>query len=325
MTKINTTRRNLIVATLALAAAGWSHAQAYPNKPLTMVVPFPPGGAADITARLVAKGMSDLMGQPIVVENKPGASGIIGAEYMLARPADGYTLLLASNSITTFKWLYPNITFDPVRDFRAISIGLRSPYMAVVSEKFPGNNIADLVRTAKEKPGKVDYASAGNGTGPHLFAEMFKQATGTFMTGIPYRGSGPALTAVVSGEVPVYFDLLLSSQALLSSGRLKSLGVSSKERVPQFPNVPTFAEQGINGLEFSAWFGVVVKSGTPEPIVQALNEAMNKVVRSGPFTARAAELGATAVGGTAESFQTIIAQETTALGRLIKEKNIRVD
>jgi tripartite-type tricarboxylate transporter receptor subunit TctC len=319
------TRRRLIVATLALAAAGWSHAQAYPNKPLTMVVPFPPGGAADITARLVAKGLSEHMGQPIVIENKPGASGIIGAEYMLARPADGYTLLLASNSVTTFRWLYPNVSFDPVKDFRGIGIALQSPYMAVVGEKFQGSEIADLVRAAKVNPGRIDYATAGNGTGPHLFAEMFKQATGTFMTGIPYRGSAPALTAVMSGEVPVYFDILLSSQPFLSSGRLKSLGVSSKERVPQFPNVKTFAEQGIKGLEIAAWFGVVVKSGTPEAVVQALSQAMNKVVRSSAFSTRANELGATAVGGTPESFQTTIAQDTATWGRLIKEKNIRVD
>jgi tripartite-type tricarboxylate transporter receptor subunit TctC len=319
------TRKHLIVAALALAASAWSQAQPYPNKPMTMIVPFPPGGAADITARLVAKGMSDLMGQSIVVDNRPGASGIIGAEAMLARPADGYTLLLASNSITTFKWLYPNITFDPVRDFRGIGIALQSPYMAVVGEKFQGNEIADLVRAAKDQPGRVDYATAGNGTGPHLFAEMFKQATGTFMTGIPYRGSAPALTAVMSGEVPVYFDILLSSQPFLANGRLKSLGVSSKERVPQFPNVRTFAEQGIKGLEISAWFGVVVKSGTPDPVVQSLSQALNKVVRSSAFSSRANELGATAVGGTPDAFQATIAQDTATWGRLIKERNIRAE
>jgi tripartite-type tricarboxylate transporter receptor subunit TctC len=318
-------RRNLLIATLALACAGLSSAQAYPNKPLTMIVPFPPGGAADITARLVAKGMSDVLGQPIVIDNKPGASGVIGAEAMLARPADGYTLLLASNSITTSKWLYPNISFDPARDFRGIGMALQSPYMAVVSDKFAGSNISDLIRAAKEKPGRIDYATAGSGTGPHLFAELFKQETGTFMTSIPYKGSAPALTALMSGEVPVYFDILMSSQSFLASGKLKSLGVSSKERVPQFPNVRTFAEQGVKGLEISAWFGVVVKTGTPQPIIETLNQALNKVVRSSQFTSRAGELGATAVGGTAEGFQATIAQETSTWGRLIKEKGIRVE
>lgn len=318
-------RRNLLVALLGMASAGWSAAQSYPARPLTMIVPFPPGGAADITARLVAKGMSDLMGQPVVIDNKPGASGVIGAEAMLARPADGYTLLLASNSITTSKWLYPNISFDPVRDFRGIGMALQSPYMAVVNDKFSSNDISDLIRAAKERPGRFDYATAGAGTGPHLFAELFKEATGTSMTSIPYKGSAPALTAVMAGEVPVYFDILMSSQSFLASGKLKSLGVSSKERVPQFPNVRTFSEQGIKGLEISAWFGVVVKSNTPEPAVHALNQALNKVVRSTQFVSRAAELGATAVGGTPEGFQATIAEDTATWGRLIKVKNIRVE
>ncbi|MET0311345.1 MAG: tripartite tricarboxylate transporter substrate binding protein [Burkholderiaceae bacterium] len=318
-------RRNLLAALPALALPGAGRAQAYPNKPLTMIVGFPPGGAADITARLLAKGMSELLGQSIVVDNKPGASGVIGAEAMLARPADGYTLLLASNSITTARWLYPNITLDPARDFRAVGMALQSPYMAVVNEKFAGRNIADLVRAAKERPGRIDYATAGAGTGPHLFAELFKEKTGTFMTGIPYKGSAPALTAVIGGEVPVYFDILMSSQAHLASGKLKSLGVSSKERMPQFPNVPTFAEQGLQGLESAAWFGVVAKAGTPEAVVQALNQALVKVVRSGPFMSRAGELGATAVGGPAEAFQATLAAETAAWGRLIKDKKIRIE
>lgn len=319
------TRRNLIVAALALASAGWGSAQTYPIKPLTMIVPFAPGGAADITGRLLAKGMSELMGQTIVVDNRPGASGVIAAEAMLARPADGYTLLLASNSMTTVKWFYPKISFDPMQDFQAIGAALQSPYMAVVNERFPGSEIADLVRAAKTKPRSFDYATAGNGTGPHLFAELFMQATGTIMTGIPYKGSAPALTAVIGGEVPLYFDILMSSQAMLASGKLKSLGVSSRARIPQFPNVRTFAEQGIKGLEISAWFGVVAKSGTPEPVVQALNQALNKVVGSDAFRARADELGATAVGGTPERFQTMLSEDTNTWGRLIKDRGIRVD
>ncbi len=326
MTPQKTTPRwKLLAAIAAIACAASSHAQTYPSKPLTLIVPFPPGGAADITARLVAKGVSEQLGQPIVVDNKPGASGVIGAEAMLARPADGYTLLLASNSITTSKWLFPNLSFDPVRDFRGIGMALRSPYMAVVSEKFPGSSIADLVRMAKERPGRIDYATAGSGTGPHLFAELFKQSTRTFMTSIPYKGSAPALTAVMGGEVPVYFDILMSSRAFLAAGKLKSLGVSSKERVPQFPHVQTFAEQGVQGVEISAWFGVVVKTGTPEPVIQSLNQALNTVVRSGPFMARANELGATAAGGSPEDFQATIAEETRTWGRLIKEKNIRAE
>lgn len=318
-------RRDLLISAAAVGTTGLAHAQAYPSKPITMLVPFAPGGAADITARAVSKGMSDILKQPVVVENKPGASGIIAAEATLARPADGHTLLLASNSITTSKWLYPHISFDAVKDFRGIGIAMKSPHMAVVSESFPGNSIQDLVRMAKERPGTINYATAGSGTAPHLFAEIFQRQTGTVMVGVPYKGSAPALAAVLSGEVAVYFDILMSSKALLAGGKLKSLAVSSTERLPQFASVATFAEQGIKGLDLYSWFGIVVKQGTPEPIVQALNRALNQTVQDSQFSTRATELGALAVGGTAQSFQTVISNDTALWGKVIREKNIRLD
>jgi tripartite-type tricarboxylate transporter receptor subunit TctC len=318
-------RRDLLISAAAVGATGITQAQAWPSKPITMLVPFAPGGAADITARAVSKGMSEILKQPVVVENKPGASGIIAAEAMLARPADGHTLLLASNSITTSKWLYPHISFDAVKDFRGIGIAMKSPHMAVVSESFPGNSIQDLVRMARERPGTVNYATAGSGTAPHLFAEIFQRQTGTSMVGVPYKGSAPALAAVLAGEVTVYFDILMSSKALLAGGKLKSLAVSSTERLPQFPAVATFAEQGITGLDLSSWFGVVVKAGTPEPIVQSLNRALNQTVKDGQFAARATELGALAVGGTTQSFQTVISDDTALWGKVIREKNIRLE
>jgi tripartite-type tricarboxylate transporter receptor subunit TctC len=318
-------RRDILASIAGMACLPSVRAQAFPAKPITLLVPFAPGGPADITARLLTKGMADVLGQPLLVDNKPGASGIIAAEAMLARPADGYTLLLASNAITTAKWLYPRMSFDIARDLRGVGIATRSPYVAVVGDKFPGNRIADLVRIAKEKPGRVDYASAGNGTGPHLFAEIFKRATGTFMTGIPYKGSAPALTALLAGEVQVYFDVLMSSLGYLASGKLKALGVSSRERMSLLPNVPTFDEQGVAGLDFSAWFGLVAKAGTAEPLVQQLNAAMNQVVRSGPFTTRVKELGADAAGGSPAAFQKAILDEAAYWSRVIKDRGIRAE
>lgn len=318
-------RREILASMAAIACVAPARAQSFPAKPMTLLVPFAPGGAADITARLLAKGMGEELGQSIVVENKPGASGVIAGEAMLSRPADGYTLLLASNSMTTAKWLYPRVSFDVTRDIRGIGMAARSPYVAVVNDKFPGSRVADLIRMAKEKPGRIDYATAGNGTGPHLFAEILKQATGTFMTGIPYKGSGPALTALMAGEVHVYFDVLMSSLAHLASGRLKALGVSSRERMPTLPNIPTFAEQGISGLDFSAWFGLVAKVNTPEPIVRQLNAALNKVVKTGQFVSRAVELGATAAGGLPAAFDKTIVDETAYWGRVIRERNIRAE
>ncbi len=316
-------RRDWLISATALAASGVARAQSYPSRPITLIVPFAPGGAADITARAISQGLSEALGQPVVVDNKPGASGVIGAEAMVARPADGHTLLLASNSITTSKWLYPRISFDVLKDVRGIGMALKSPYMAVVSDTFRGQGIADLVRLLKERPAAVNYATAGSGTGPHLFGEMFQRQTQTSMLSVPYRGSAPALAAVLSGEVAVYFDILMSSKGLLGSGRLKSLAVSSSERLPQFPGIATFAEQGIPGLEFYSWFGVVARSGTPEPIVQRLSQALNGVVQDSRFSARAIELGAAAVGGTARSFQAVIERDTALWGQVIREKNIQ--
>jgi tripartite-type tricarboxylate transporter receptor subunit TctC len=318
-------RRDLLASVAALACAAPARAQSLAAKPITLLVPFAPGGAADITARLVARGMAEELGQPMVVENRPGASGVIAGEAALARPADGSTLLLASNSITTARWLYPKVPFDVTRDFRAVGMATRSPYVAVVSDRFPGGRLADLVRMAREKPGRIDFATAGTGTGPHLFAEILKQQTGTFMTGIPYKGSGPALTALMAGEVQVYFDVLMSSVAHLAAGKLKALGVSSAERMPVLPNVPTFAEQGIRGLDFSAWFGLVARTGTPDTVIRQLNAALGKVVQAPAFVARVHELGASAAGGTHTAYQATIAEETAYWGRVIQERNIRAE
>ena len=318
-------RRHLLAALPALAQARPGRAQAYPTRPLTLLVPFAPGGAADITARLVARGMTEALGQQIVVENRPGASGVIAGEALLARPADGHTLLLASNAITTTGWLYPKVSFDAARDFRGIGMATRSPYVAVVGDRFPGTRMADLVRLARERPGRIDFATAGSGTGPHLFAEILKQTTGTFMTGIPYKGSGPALTALMGGEVQVYFDVLMSSLAHLAAGKLKALGVSSRERMPVLPNVPTFAEQGLRGLEISAWFGLVAKAGTPEEILRQLHGVLARAVQAPAFVGRAQELGAAAAGGAYGEFQSTIADETAYWGRVIRERNIRAE
>ena len=318
-------RRELLISATALAATGVGRAQTYPSRPITMIVPFSPGGAADITARAISTGLAEVLGQPVVVDNKPGASGIIGAEAVLARPADGHTLLLASNSVTTGKWLYPRISFDVLKDFRGIGMALKSPYMAVVADSFRGHGIQDLVRWVNERPGTINYATAGSGTGPHLFGEIFQRQTGTSMVGVPYKGSAPALAAVLSGEVSVYFDILMSSKGLLASGRLKSLAVSSADRLAQFPAVATFAEQGIAGLDLYSWFGVVAKAGTPGPIVQRLNEALNQIVQDRRFSARAVELGATSVGGSAEAFQAVIERDTALWGQVIREKNIRLE
>jgi tripartite-type tricarboxylate transporter receptor subunit TctC len=318
-------RRKTLTSIAAMACLPSVRAAAYPAKPITFLVSYSPGGPADYTARLLAKGMSEVLGQPVVVENKPGASGIIATEAMLARPADGYTLLLAAPTITTAKWLHPQVSVDVARDLRGVGIAVRSPYVAAVNNKFAGNRIADLVKAAKEAPGRIYYATAGSGTGPHLCAEIFMQATGTVMTGVPYKGSAPALMALMAGEVQVYFDVLMSALPHLAAGKLKGLGVSSHERVALLPGIPTFEEQSIPSLDVSVWYGVAAKAGTPEPVVQQLNAAVNRVVRSSDYIAKVKELGATAASGTAAEFHKTLVDETAYWGRVIRDRGIRAE
>lgn len=311
--------------TLAGAHAQPARSDDFPNRQVRIVVPFPPGGPADLSARAVAAGLSQELGQPVVVENKPGAGAVIAAETVLGQPADGYTLMLASDVVATGKWLYSRRPYDTLRDFRGVIQIFQSPHMVVVSPGFSGDGIADLVAMARRDPQAVTYASAAAGTMPHLATELFKQATGTQMTHVPYKGSAPALVAVMGGEVTVYFDIQFSAQALLKSGKLKTLGVTADRRSPQFPDVPTLAEQGIEGVEAWSKFGLVVRNGTPDAVVARLNAAINAVMATPAFVAQIDKLGATPVGGTAAAYQKVLEQDTERWGKVIREAGIRLD
>jgi tripartite-type tricarboxylate transporter receptor subunit TctC len=315
-------------AAVLCGVATWSTqaaAQSFPAKPLRLVVPYPAGGPSDTTARAIASGMAEALGQPVVVENKAGAGAIVGSESVLSAPHDGYTLLMGSNVLTTGKWLYPKMSFDAMRDFRAVAGVFRSPHMVVVAPTFKATGIQDLIRLAKAQPGKLDYASSGGGTMPHLGAELFKQATGTSLTSIPYKGSGPALTAVMAGEVPVYFDIQFSAQSLLKAGKLKALGVTSKERSPQFPNVPTLIEQGVKDFELYSWFGIVVPRSVPDTVVERLNKAVNRAMEAPSFKEQLDRLGAFPMGGSAASFQAMMEKETGMWGPIIKRAGITLE
>ncbi|WP_205960467.1 Bug family tripartite tricarboxylate transporter substrate binding protein [Ramlibacter henchirensis] len=321
-------RRTAVAALLALGAAcgapaAW--AQDFPSKPIRLVVPFPAGGPSDTTARSIAEGLGKVLGQPVVVENRPGAGAIVGSEAVLGQPADGHTLLMASNVIATGKWLYPQMNFDPMKDFRAVAGVFRSPHQVAVTPGFQAKGIQDLVALAKQQDGKLNYASGGSGTMPHLGAERFKQLTGAPMTHIPYRGSAPANTAVVAGEVPVHFDIEFSVGQLLKSGRLRSLGVTALKRSPQFPDVPTLDEQGIKGFELYSWFGIVVRTGTPDAVIARLNQALNEAMDAPEFKQRLAGLGAEKIGGAPAVFQKMINDDYQLWGEVIRKANIKVD
>lgn len=307
---------------IALAFATGSWAQAFPTKALKLLVGFPPGGPADITARAVADHAGTLLSQALVVENRPGAASVPAVQALLSAPADGHTLLLASNVISTGKWLYKAVTFDPVKDLRAVIVLSRSPHLVVVAPSFPGQGINDLIRAAKQDPGKINYASAGAGTMPHLGAELFKQLTGTQMTHVPYKGSGAALPAVMGGQVDVYFDIMFSATTLVKGGKLKALGVTSPQRVDTFPDVATLDEQGVKGYELYSWFGIVARAGTPDPVVARLNDAFNKALATPAVRDRLAVLGATPGGGTAQDYQRTIDRDVETWGRVIRDAGI---
>ncbi len=253
----------ILVAASALAA----HAQ-YPNKPIKMVVPFPAGGTTDIMARAVAADLQKVFGQPVVVENKAGAGGNIGSDFVAKAPADGYTLLMGTVGTHAINVaLYPKMPYDAVKDFVPISLVAGVPNVLVAAPGFPVNSVKDLIDMAKKSPDKTTFASSGNGTSIHLSGELFKQLAGVQMTHVPYKGSSAALPDVMSGQVNVMFDNAPSVMPQIKGGKLKAIAVTSGTRSPALPNVPTIAEAGLPGFEATSWFGVLAPAGTPKDIV----------------------------------------------------------
>jgi len=313
----------ILAAACALAACiAPAQAQSFPSKPIHLIVSFPPGGPADISARAISDGLAALLGQPVVVENRPGAGAVAATQTLLSAAPDGHTLMLASNVLSTGKFLYKSVTFDPLKDVRAVIGVSKSPHLVVVSPTFHGNRIDDLIKLAKEQPGKLNCATAGAGTMPHLGVELFQQVTGTQMTLIPYKGSGAALPAVMGGQVDVYFDILFSAATLVKAGKLKALGVTGLQRVDTFPDVPTLDEQGVKGFELYSTFGVVAPAGTPDAVVAQLNEAINKVLATPAVRGRLAALGATPIGGPPQVFQKMIDDDYYNWGKVIRAAGI---
>lgn len=320
--KANLAVRIAAAVTLSLGIAAGAPAQIFPSKPLRLIVPFPPGGPADISARSIGEPLSGVLGQPVVVENRPGVGAVPAMQALLSSPADGHTILLASNVISTGIWLYKSVTFDPVKDLRGVILVSRSPHLVVVQPGFPGSGIQDLIRAAKSNPGKLNYASAGAGTMPHLGVELFKQVTGTQMTHVPYKGSGVALPAVMGGQVDVYFDIMFSAATLVQGGKLKALGVTSLTRSETFPGVATLDEQGVKGYELHSTFGIAAHADTPDPIIAKLNESINKVLQMPAVRERLSTLGATPAGGSPQMFQKIIRDDYEVWGRVIRQAGI---
>ena len=320
-------RPGLYVAAVIVAClpAGAAHAQSFPAKPLRMVVPFAPGGGTDVIARHVAAGMSESMNRQVVVDNRAGANGIIGTEIVARAAADGYTLLFVSSPHSVNPSLYAKLPYDTLRDFAPVSMVATSPYVLVVHPSLPARNVKELIALAKAKPDEIGYGSGGSGSSAHLAAELFKQMAGVKLREIPYKGAGPALLAVVSGETAVVFGNALTVKPHIESGRLRALGIASAKRSPSAPEIPTIAEAGVPGYRADAVLGLLAPARTPRAIIDRLNAEVHKTMRAPGAVEAMRNVGVDIALSTPEEFGRVIESEMQRWGKLIRALKLKVE
>ncbi|WP_235931922.1 Bug family tripartite tricarboxylate transporter substrate binding protein [Sheuella amnicola] len=322
-------RRHLIKAggglmIAGLAAPGKSQTN-YPNKPIRMVIPFPPGGPTDIVGRIVAHGLSESFGQTVTIENKPGASGMIGADIVAKASPDGYTLLVNVSAHVVNPALYKNMPHDPIADFTPITNLAYTPIQLVVSANLPVYSVADLIKLIKSQPGRHNFASSSPGAPGHLMGELFKQVAKLDVVPVPYKGSAPALTDVIGGQITFMFDSMPSSINLVKSGRLRSLGVSSPERLAILPDVPTFAQQNFPTLNLTTWYGMWGPAKMPSGLTEQVYAAVSKVLSQADIRKRIQDALAQPVGDTPEQFKQYCAAESQRYASIVKAAGIKVD
>lgn len=314
-------------ASLAICTAAPSAMaqEVFPSKPITLVVTYPPGGGADAMARLIAPKMGEALGQAIVIENKPGAGGQIGAAAVAKAAPDGYTLMLDASSFSVNPSLYPKLPYDSAKAFQAIGVVALFPNVVLVNANFPAKNIVELMTTARKSKDAVSYASSGNGSAQHLAGAMFESAAKVDMVHVPYKGGGPALNDVIGGQVPLFFGNLASTLQHVQSGKLRALAVTSDKRSSSLPDVPTLSESGLKGTEIYEWNAVFAPANTPEPVMKKLAAAFQQALESPEVKARVAQLGGEIQKGTPEQAKKFIEQQASLWNRVIKERNITIE
>ena len=322
--------RLALTACVALAATGVlsgnASAQDYPNKPLRLIVPFPPGGGNDILGRSVSQRLAEAIGQQIIVDNRGGAGGLIGAELAAKAVPDGYTLFLASIGNLAFTpALRAKLPYDPVRDFTPVTLLATSAFILVVNPSLPAKSVQELIALAKARPGQLNYASAGQGSSLHMTAEIFKLATGTDLVHVAYKGSAPALTDLIGGQVQIMFGTMPATLPQVKAGKLRALGVSGATRSAAARDVPTIAEAGVRGFEVLNWYGIVAPGKTPGAIVQKLNRELLATLRSPAMIESLHSQGLEAAGGTPEKFGAFIKSEIAKYATVVKAAGIHVE
>jgi tripartite-type tricarboxylate transporter receptor subunit TctC len=314
---------------LALGLIGASQAAdapgGWPRGPVRYIVPFPVGGGVDVAGRILAQKLAEHFGKPFVIENRGGANGNIGTEVVAHAPADGMTLLFTGAGFVTNPSLYKRVPYDPIRDFAPVGMMALGPNVLVVHPSLPVKNVQELLALARAKPEQIGFAGSGSGSTPHLAGELMNQMAGVKMVHIPYRGSGPAIVAILGGETPVMFLPAINAGPNIASGRLRALAVTSRERLPSLPQVPTVAESGLPGYESAQWYGVLAPAGTDVAILDRLNGAIAQIMHAPEMQARMHDDGLVPVGGTREQFAAIIRDEIAKWARVIRLSGARVD
>ena len=310
---------------LALAASSLSQAQTWPSKPIRFVVPFGPGGGNDFLAREISTDLMKRLGQPVVVDNRPGAGGAIGTDIVAKAPADGYTILMAANSAVIGAAVSRSLPYDFLKDLTAVAVVSNIPIVLVVHPDVPAKNLAEFIAVLKREPGKLNYASAGPGTVMHMATELFTSVTGTKMVHIPFKGAGQMVPELVAGRVQVLFGAVNSIQAFMKTGQLRPLAVTSSTRSPSFPSIPTVAESGVPGFDVDLWYGVLAPSATPREIIARLNREINACISEKPARARLASQGMEARSGTPEEFNAIMRSDFERWNRVSAEIAFKMD
>ncbi len=319
------TLRSLLLAAMCCLLAASVQAQPYPSKPVRVVVPYPPGGPTDIVARVMFQQVAESTGQQFVIDNRAGAGGNIGAEHVAKSPADGYTVLIGTTAHAINMSLFKSLNYDVQKDLAPVSLLTQGPLVLVTHPQFPANSVKELIDMAKAKPGSLNFASSGNGQSTHLSSELFNSLAGTKMVHVPYKGSAPALSDLMTGQVGIMFDTTLSAMPFVRAGKLKALGVTSPQRTPAAPDVPTIAESGVPGYEVFAWNGVFVPAGTPKPIVAQLNEEIRKAMQLPQVRDKFSAQGFAASWNTPDQFGVFVRNEVDKWARTIKASGTTLD
>ena len=315
-----------VLATVLLCAATLAGAQQFPAKPLRLIVPFPPGGGNDTVARAIAQQLGPDLGQPVVVENRPGAGGSVGAEMAAKSPPDGHTLFLAGvGSHAVNPNLHPNLPYDAIKDFAPITLVASAPSVLVVNPGVPARSVAELTAYARANPGKLNYASNGNGSAAQLAAAMYESMAGVRMVHVPYKGIAPALTDLLSGEVQLMFGTIVALVPHIQAGKLRALAVTSRKRSSLLTEVPTLAESGLPDYEAGSWYGILAPAGTPREVIDRLHASIVKALRQPDVAKRLAAEGAEVIGSTPEEFGAHIKAEVARVGKVVRAAGIRIE